>query len=128
MPLESVDIEQMQANVRRAVNLLKALSNESRLFVLCQLARGEKSVGELQELVGTTQSGMSQHLRFLRQLNLVKANRKAQTIYYSLNGHEATAVITTLYKLYCPEKATVTMLNAYHPVSNEPHNQDLSAA
>jgi DNA-binding transcriptional ArsR family regulator len=106
MPLAALDIDQMRANARRAVSLLKAVSNESRLFVLCQLADGEKSVGELQSLVGTTQSGMSQHLRLLRQLDLVKTNRKAQTVYYSLNGHEARALITSLYSLYCGASAS----------------------
>ena len=107
MPLAALDLDivRMRENARRAVNLLKAVSNESRLFVLCQLASGEKSVGELQELVGTTQSGMSQHLRLLRQLNLVKTKRKAQTVFYSLNGLEAQTLIASLYRLYCAAPA-----------------------
>lgn len=98
------DIENVRANVRRAVNLLKAVNNEARLMLLCQLTKGEKSVGELQELVGTTQSGMSQHLRLLRQLELVKPLRRAQTIYYGLNGREVSALLETLYGLYCSQK------------------------
>lgn len=104
-PLKNLNVEQVRANVRRAVSLLKAVGHEPRLFILCHLVNGERSVGELQELVGTSQSGMSQHLRLLRQLHLVKINRKAQTIYYSLNGREAQTLISTLYRLYCPAKS-----------------------
>lgn len=102
LPMTLDDIENVRANVRRAVSLLKAVNNEDRLMLLCQLMKGEKSVGELQMLVGTTQSGMSQHLRHLRQLGLVKPLRRAQTIYYALNGREANALIETLYNLYHP--------------------------
>lgn len=104
-PLMNLEIEQVRANVRRAVSLLKAVGHEPRMFILCHLASGEKSVGELQELVGTSQSGMSQHLRLLRQLDLVRVNRKAQTMYYSLHGVEAKTLIAALYNLYCPKPA-----------------------
>lgn len=107
MPIAMPDekIEKFRDNAGRAATLLKAVNNEARLLLLCQLTKGEKSVGELQELVGTSQSGMSQHLRLLRQLNLVNTSRRAQTIYYSLRGEEVGTLIETLYKLYCPTDA-----------------------
>ena len=77
------------------------MSNEHRLMILCQLARGEKKVGELEELIGLSQSALSQHLARLRRDDLVKTRREAQTIYYSLSGPEAQSVIETLYGLYC---------------------------
>ena len=49
----------------------------------------------------------SQHLARLRRDNLVKTRRSAQTIYYSLVGDEASAVIETLYALYCGATATL---------------------
>lgn len=96
-----VDLEHLQENARRASALLKAMSNEHRLMILCQLLHGEKSVGELERLIGLSQSALSQHLARLRRDNLVQTRRQAQTIYYSLAGHEASAVIDTLYGLYC---------------------------
>lgn len=96
-----VELEQLQENARRASGLLKAMSNEHRLMILCQLLHGEKSVGELERLIGLSQSALSQHLARLRRDNLVQTRRQAQTIYYSLAGHEASAVIDTLYGLYC---------------------------
>ncbi len=85
--------------------LLKAMGNPHRLIVLCQLLGGEKNVGELERLVGLSQSALSQHLARLRRDGLVKTRRAAQTIYYSLSGNEAEAVIATLYRLYCAEKS-----------------------
>ncbi len=98
----------IQANARRASELLKAMSNQHRLMILCQLVPGEKSVGELERIIGLSQSALSQHLARLRRDNMVKTRRVAQTIFYSLNGEEASAVIETLYSLYCGATATLT--------------------
>ncbi|MBF0267739.1 MAG: winged helix-turn-helix transcriptional regulator [Alphaproteobacteria bacterium] len=89
----------------KAKNLLKSLSNERRLLLLCQLTDGEKNVTELGELVGISQSSISQHLARLRADGLVKTRRASQTIYYSLNGPEAIALIATLHKIYCVKKS-----------------------
>jgi DNA-binding transcriptional ArsR family regulator len=97
----TLDIEQLQANARRASTLLKAMSNEHRLLILCQLSKTEKSVGELERLIGLSQSALSQHLARLRRDGLVQTRRSAQTIFYSLKGTEAETVISTLYGLYC---------------------------
>ena len=91
----------IQENARRASTLLKAMSNQHRLMILCQLVPGEKCVGELETIIGLSQSALSQHLARLRRDGLVQTRREAQTIYYSLHGEEASAVIETLYSFYC---------------------------
>lgn len=97
------DLEQ---NARKASSLLKALGNERRLLILCHLAEGEKSVGELETLISLSQSALSQHLARLRRDGLVSTRRAAQTIYYSLAGREAAAIMETLHALFCePVKA-----------------------
>ncbi|OHC83412.1 MAG: ArsR family transcriptional regulator [Rhodospirillales bacterium RIFCSPLOWO2_12_FULL_67_15] len=101
----------IQTNALRASALLKAMSNQHRLMILCQLVPGEKSVGELERIIGLSQSALSQHLARLRRDQMVKTRRAAQTIYYSLNGEEASAVIETLYDLYCGATATLTLDN-----------------
>ncbi len=100
-----MNLEELQANARRASVLLKTMGNPHRLIILCQLVKGEKSVGELGRLVGLSQSALSQHLARLRRDRLVATRRSAQTIYYSLSGPEAEAVIATLYDLYCASAA-----------------------
>lgn len=97
----SSDMKKLQGNALRACNLLKAMANPARLMVLCQIADGEKSVGELETSVGLSQSGLSQHLAVLREKNLVTTRREAQTIYYSLSSKEAAAVMATLYEVFC---------------------------
>jgi DNA-binding transcriptional ArsR family regulator len=87
----------LEANAARACNLLKAMANPTRLMVLCQIAEGEKSVGELAQAVGQSQSGLSQHLTVLRLKHLVVARRVGQTILYSLASEEAASVMETLY-------------------------------
>jgi len=91
----------LEANAARACSLLKAMANPTRLMVLCQIAEGEKSVGELAEAVGQSQSGLSQHLTVLRLKHLVVARRVGQTVFYSLASEEAASVMETLYELFC---------------------------
>ncbi len=93
----------MEQAARQASALLRAMSNERRLLILCHISRGERSVSELSELVGVGQSALSQHLAKLRHDGLVSTRREAQTIYYSLNGRAARRVLDTLYDLYCAE-------------------------
>lgn len=103
-----IDLERIQGNAKRASTLLKAMSNQHRLMILCQLVPGEKCVSELEKIVGLSQSALSQHLARLRRDSLVTTRREAQTIFYSLAGDEASAVIETLYGLYCDTEAFIT--------------------
>ena len=91
------DWEPVNRNVKQASSILKAMSNPHRLLVICQLAGGEKSVGELEKIIGLSQSGLSQHLARLRRQNLVKTRRQAQAIFYSLDGDEAARIIIDTY-------------------------------
>ncbi len=104
-----VNIQELHRSARRASSLLKAMGNPHRLLVLCQLLHGEKNVGQLERLIGLSQSALSQHLARLRRDGLVKTRRVAQTIYYSLAGEEASAVLATLYSLYCAEQAEASL-------------------
>jgi DNA-binding transcriptional ArsR family regulator len=98
---ETLDVETLEENAERAATLLRSIGSKWRLLVLCQLVKGEKSVGQLENLIGLSQSALSQHLTVLRLNGLVKTRRSAQMIFYSLNGDEVSAILTTLYGLYC---------------------------
>lgn len=100
-PLDGIDLGAMRTHAGEASRLLKALANENRLMILCRLAEGEVSVGALAENVDLSQSALSQHLALLRRDGLVCTRRKAQTIFYSLSGDEASRVIEVLHSLYC---------------------------
>ncbi len=95
------DLEQMSEAADKASALMRTLGHKGRLLVLCQLATGEKSVGELSDSLGIPQSPLSQHLARMRKEGLVKTRREAQTIFYSLKAHDAGKIIECLYALYC---------------------------
>ena len=101
MQISDRDIAKLERKSSQAAALLKSISNKWRLLILCQLARGEKSVGAILDLLDLSQSALSQHLAILRANKLVSTRREAQTIYYSIRGSEAAAILTTLYDLYC---------------------------
>lgn len=87
-----------------AAGLLRAMSNESRLLILCYLTeRGELSVGELVERVGLSQSALSQHLAKLREEGLVATRKDAQTVFYRICDPKADQMLTLLHDLFCPE-------------------------
>lgn len=101
MDKHNLPIEQLETNATDAAALLKALSNESRLLILCNLVSGEKCVGELNERIPLSQSALSQHLARLRKDKLVCIRKEAQTVYYQIASREAEAVIEVLYNAYC---------------------------
>lgn len=88
---------------RPASELLKALANENRLRILCELLEGERCVNELERVVGLSQSALSQHLARLRRDEVVKTRRDGKTICYSLNGKATAIVLETLYRLFSEE-------------------------
>lgn len=98
-----LDPARMEQGAAQASRLLRTLANERRLMILCQLAQGEKSVGELADLIGLDQSPLSQHLARLRRENVVRTRRESQTIYYALADEAAKRVLTTLYDIYCAQ-------------------------
>ena len=69
---------------RQQARVLKALANESRLQIVDRLSRGECSVGELTDLVGSDQSTISKHLALLRAHGIVLDRREGNVVYYTL--------------------------------------------
>ena len=92
---------EIQENAARACALLKSMASKKRLMILCNLGEQERSVSELEQLLGLSQPAVSQHLAILRRERLVASRRSGQSIYYSLDSPEATAILITLYDLYC---------------------------
>lgn len=102
-PTDTIEIDpgQMQAHLAEAAQLLKALGNEQRLHILCNLLEGPLSVGELNQRLELSQSALSQHLALLRESGLVDTRREAQTIYYSLPDGPVIRVMALLQDVYC---------------------------
>jgi ArsR family transcriptional regulator len=98
------DIASLETKAADAAKLLRALANERRLIVLCQLGDRERSVGELQPLVGLSQSALSQHLAVLREEGIVATRRDGQTIWYRVADPAAVRVVATLAEIFCPPR------------------------
>jgi ArsR family transcriptional regulator len=95
------DLRTMRKHAGRAVAMLRALSHEARLLVLCELVGGERSAGDLVERSGLSQSALSQHLARLRAEGLVTTRRESQTIYYRIADPSAARILGTLHDIYC---------------------------
>ncbi|PKQ13931.1 MAG: transcriptional regulator [Alphaproteobacteria bacterium HGW-Alphaproteobacteria-1] len=99
--ITETDMAQMQDSAQKAADFLRALSHEGRLMMLCHLVPGERSVGELEELLGARQAAVSQQLARLRHEGLVRTRRDGKTVYYSLADPRALRLLELLYEMFC---------------------------
>ncbi|MFZ2627429.1 MAG: metalloregulator ArsR/SmtB family transcription factor [Rugosibacter sp.] len=101
-----LSIPAMRTAAGEAVAVLRALSNEDRLLLLCQLSQGERSVSELEALLDIRQPTLSQQLSVLRAEGLVTTRREGKYIYYAVADQNVLAILAMLYQLYCPQPKT----------------------
>ncbi len=100
------EFDSLVVQARKASELLKALSHETRLLILCVLSEGEKSVSDLEDILSLPQAAVSQQLARLRMDNLVETRRDGRMVYYSVSNHEVSAVVAALHDLFCRNVAT----------------------
>lgn len=79
--------------------VLKALSSESRLLIIDRLGRGEATVSELRDLVGSDQSTVSKHLAILRAVGLVEDRRQGVSVIYRLPDMGVLNVVRSAHML-----------------------------
>jgi DNA-binding transcriptional ArsR family regulator len=77
------DLNQM--DLEATAELLRALAHATRLALLRALIDGERSVGEIEEVTGVGQPGLSQQLGVLRKVDLVDTRRAAKQVFYRIN-------------------------------------------
>lgn len=82
-------------------DLLKTIAHPARLKILCFLSTGKKSVGELEKLVGISQSAMSQYLKAMGQQSLLGREKVGQTVYYWIQDSRLEALMTSLSDIFC---------------------------
>ena len=93
--------QDMRAAATQACQLMKVLSNPDRLIILCQLAQGERSVGDLEASLGIVQPTLSQQLTVLREEELVTTRREGKNIYYQIASPQAMAIMAVMYEQFC---------------------------
>jgi len=86
----------MNSTTPNTTQTLRAMANERRLAVLFLLAEGEQSVTQLNHRVPLSQSALSQHLKILRDAEVVSTRRDSQAIFYSLSPEGEKAVEAAL--------------------------------
>jgi ArsR family transcriptional regulator, virulence genes transcriptional regulator len=92
---------EMQPHAENAARFLRALANEQRLMLLCNLLDGPLTVGELNARVPLSQSALSQHLGVLREAGVVTTERQAQNVIYALPPGAVTRIIRILKDQFC---------------------------
>ena len=74
-------VNDIAENAKQSEKLLKSISNQYRLMILCHLGDQQLSVSQLNDKIDISQSALSQHLAKLRKEELVATTRDSQTIY-----------------------------------------------
>jgi ArsR family transcriptional regulator, virulence genes transcriptional regulator len=102
MPVTDMDLSQFEKVATEVTGILRALANERRLMVLCELATlGEANAGQLAEAVDLSQSALSQHLGKMRDEGVVTFRRESQTLWYRIADPRIEEILMTLQRLYC---------------------------
>lgn len=96
-------LERMMKSARKASDLLKALSHENRLLLLCILSEKERSVSELEQILSLRQPLVSQQLARLRYDNLVTTRREGKTVYYSIADQDVRRITGVIYDIFCDD-------------------------
>lgn len=100
-PLSQGSAEDMVARAAEASAFMKALAHEGRMMILCHLGDGERTVSELEALLGQRQAAVSQQLARLRAEGLVRCRREGKARYYSIADPRAAKVVGLMYRLFC---------------------------
>jgi ArsR family transcriptional regulator len=91
-PLTPVDLPHERAE--QIAQIFAALGDPTRARIVYLLTQGEHSVNVLAEIVGVSPSAVSHHLARLRDVRLVKARRRKQQVFYSVDDEH----VSTLYR------------------------------
>lgn len=107
-------------NIADASGLLRLLANPNRLSILCLLLEGERSVMELEVLLGIRQPTLSQQLAELRDAGLVSPRRESRDkhIYYRVTDDRAARVIGVLRDIYAELLPASVLLAASGPAQD----------
>lgn len=97
----ALNVGKMREAAGRTTAMLRLLSNEDRLMLLCQLTQGELCVSDLEAMLGIRQPTLSQQLGILRNEEIVSTRREGKKVFYQISDSQVVLVLNTLYGLYC---------------------------
>jgi len=73
-----------QARLKARAKIIKAMAHPSRLFIVEELSKKERCVCELTEMVGADMSTVSKHLAVLKDVGIVRDEKRGAQVYYRL--------------------------------------------
>ena len=88
-------------DIERASRSIKAMSHPLRLKILCSLGDKEVSVQDIVEMVGTSQSNISQHLAILRDKGILASRKDANRVYYRVGDNRTLRLISMMREVFC---------------------------
>ena len=92
----------LQDRAKEVSEILKVISNENRLVIVCNLIEKPMTVSELHErMENLTQSALSQHLAVLKANRILESNKSGLNITYSIRDERIVKVIEVLKENYC---------------------------
>lgn len=89
--------------IETAARCVKALSHPTRLKILATLRDGEKSVQEIERVVGTTQSNISQHLSVLRDKGILSYRKEGNQVFYMIANKKVIQLLELMQEIFCPK-------------------------
>lgn len=87
--------------IELTAHCFKAVAHPIRLGIVCLLAQGERTVGDICNELGTTQPNISQHLLQLHDQHLLKSRKEANRVYYAIADRRLSEIIVMLQEIYC---------------------------
>ncbi len=87
--------------IEQAARSLKAMAHPIRLKILCALGIDEVSVQRIVEMVGTSQSNISQHLGILREKGILMTRKHANRVYYRVGDKRTLRLIVMMREVFC---------------------------
>ncbi|MCY3019493.1 MAG: metalloregulator ArsR/SmtB family transcription factor [Planctomycetota bacterium] len=74
----------VQARYEARARIIKAMGHPTRLFIVDELAKGERCVNELTEMVGADMSTVSKHLSVLKNVGVIMDEKRGLQVFYRL--------------------------------------------
>lgn len=90
-------------DIDQAARSLKAMAHPLRLKILCALGNKEISVQDIVEMVGTSQSNISQHLGILREKGILVTRKHANRVFYRVGDKRTLRLIGMMREVFCAD-------------------------
>jgi DNA-binding transcriptional ArsR family regulator len=98
----NASLDRLVPKAMEAAETLKALAHETRLLAVCFLGDSEKTVQQLEDFLGTSQSNVSQHLSRLKAAGVLLSRREGKLVYYRVRSPQLFKLVGALQEIFCP--------------------------